>query len=112
MIKYNISLTTMSIDQVIAREPNRAHKLLVIFCLVMAGEMIFGLPFHVVRYFRPTFMDVFNMKNAELGDAMAIYGITAMLSYFPGGVLADRFSARKLMSISLLATGFLFAVWS
>lgn len=80
-------------------------KLLIIFCLVMAGEMIFGLPFHVVRYFRPTVMAVFGLNNAELGDAMAVYGVTAMLSYFPGGVIADRFSARKLMSISLIATG-------
>ncbi len=70
----------------------------------MAGEMIFGLPFHVVRYFRPTVMDVFGLNNAALGDAMAIYGITAMVSYFPGGVIADRFSARKLMSLSLFAT--------
>lgn len=80
-------------------------RFLIIFCLIMAAEMIFGLPFHVVRYFRPTFMAVFDMNNAQLGDAMAIYGITAMLSYFPGGMLADRFSARALMSVSLFATG-------
>jgi len=79
-------------------------KWLIIFCLVFAAEMIFGLPFHVVRYFRPTFMAVFNITNAELGDAMAIYGITAMISYFPSGVIADHFSARKLMSFSLFAT--------
>jgi len=95
----------MSLHQKRRREFLQAHKILVIFCLVMAGEMIFGLPFHVVRYFRPTFMDVFTLNNADLGDAMAIYGITAMLSYFPGGMLADRFSVRKLMSISLVATG-------
>jgi len=80
-------------------------KWIVIIFLIMAGEMIFGLPFHVVRYFRPTFLEVFNLSNAALGDAMAIYGITAMISYFPGGVIADRFSARKLMSLSLIATG-------
>lgn len=66
--------------------------------------MIFGLPFHVVRYFRPTLLDVFNLTNAKLGDAIAVYGVTAMISYFPSGVIADRFSARKLMSLSLLAT--------
>ena len=77
---------------------------LVIFCLVFAGEMIFSLPFHVPRFFRPTLLDVFNMSNAEFGDALALYGVMAMLSYFPGGVIADRFSARKLMTISLIAT--------
>ena len=78
---------------------------LVIFCLVFEGEMIFSLPFHVVRIFRPTLLEVFNLTNTEIGDSMALYGLMAMLAYFPGGTLADRFSARKLMSISLLATG-------
>ena len=50
-------------------------------------------------------MEVFDISNAQLGDAMAIYGVLAMIAYFPGGILADRFSARNLMSISLIATG-------
>lgn len=78
---------------------------LTIFCLVFAGEMIFSLPFHVARFFRPTLLDVFNLTNTELGDSIAIYGIMAMLAYFPGGALADKYSAKKLMAISLLATG-------
>ncbi len=80
-------------------------KWLVIFSLVFAGEMIFSLPFHVARFFRPTLLDVFNLTNTELGDIVAVYGIMAMVAYFPGGALADRFSARKLMTLSLLATG-------
>lgn len=76
-----------------------------LFFLILAGEMIFALPFHVVRYFRPTFMEVFDISNAQLGDSMAIYGILAMIAYFPGGILADRFPTRDLMSISLIATG-------
>ncbi len=66
--------------------------------------MIFSLPFHVARYFRPTVLDVFSLSNTALGDIFAVYGVMAMLSYFPGGMIADRFSARKLMTVSLLAT--------
>lgn len=77
---------------------------LMMFSLVFAGEMIFSLPFHVVRIFRPTLLEVFNLTNTEIGDSMALYGLMAMLAYFPGGTLADRFSARKLMTISLFAT--------
>ncbi|MGK0298647.1 MAG: nitrate/nitrite transporter NarK [Gammaproteobacteria bacterium] len=66
--------------------------------------MIFSLPFHVPRYFRPTVLDVFELSNTSLGDIFAIYGITAMLAYFPGGAIADRYSAKKLMTISLIAT--------
>ena len=66
--------------------------------------MIFSLPFHVARFFRPTLLEVFSLTNTQLGDTFAFYGITAMLSYFPGGVIADYFSARKLLTISLIST--------
>ena len=79
-------------------------KWTIIFSLILAGEIIFGLPFHITRFFRPTFLEVFQINNVQLGGAVAIYGVTALLSYFPSGVIADRFSARKLMSFSLLAT--------
>ena len=72
--------------------------------LIFAGEMIFSLPFHTSRFFRPTFLDVFGFTNTQLGDMFAVYGITAMLSYFPGGVIADRYSARNLVTLSLVMT--------
>ncbi len=72
--------------------------------LIFAGEMIFSLPFHTSRFFRPTFLDVFGFTNTQLGDMFAVYGIAAMLSYFPGGVIADRYSARNLVTLSLVMT--------
>jgi len=83
---------------------NIRSRWIIIFCLVFAGEMNFSLPFHVARFFRPTLLNVFNLSNSALGDAIAIYGIAAMLAYFPGGAIADRFSARKLLTISLIFT--------
>lgn len=73
--------------------------------LVIAGEIIFGLPFHTARFFRPTLLEAFGFTNTQLGDVFAIYGVTAMIAYFPGGILADRFSARALLTISLVTTG-------
>ncbi|MDH3613293.1 MAG: MFS transporter [Gammaproteobacteria bacterium] len=80
-------------------------RYLYIATLVIAGEMVFGLPFHTARFFRPTLLQVFDFTNTQLGDLFAVYGITAMLSYFPGGAIADRFSARFLLTASLVATG-------
>jgi len=80
------------------------HRFLVIFCLILAGEAIFALPFHVARFFRATLLEVFGFSNANLGDVFAVYGVTAMLAYFPGGTIADRFSARGLIALSLIAT--------
>lgn len=80
------------------------RRVVLIVTLIIAGEMIFGLPFHTARYFRPTLLDVFGFTNTQLGDLFAVYGITAMLAYFPGGAVADNFSARFLLSASLFAT--------
>ncbi len=77
---------------------------LTLFTLILAGEMVFGLPFNTARFFRPTLLEAFNFTNTQLGDLFAVYGITAMLCYFPGGALADRFQARTLLSLSLVAT--------
>ncbi len=79
-------------------------RVALIVTLIIAGEMVFGLPFHTARYFRPTLLDVFGFTNTQLGDLFAVYGIAALLAYFPGGAVADRFSARFLLSASLLAT--------
>lgn len=86
------------------RDRSQIHHFVPLVLLVFAGEIIFALPFHIPRYFRPGFLDVFALSNSELGDIFAFYGVTAMICYFPGGPLADRFSARKLMSAALLAT--------
>lgn len=72
--------------------------------LILAGEAVFALPFHVARFFRPTVLEVFQFTNTELGAAQSLYGVLAMLAYFPGGPLADRFPARKLLALSLWST--------
>lgn len=75
------------------------------FSLIFAGEAIFGLPFHVSRYFRPTYVEVFGITQTQLGVLGSIYGVVAMFAYVLGGGLADRFPPRRLLVFSLLATG-------
>ena len=71
---------------------------------MLAAESIYILPYVLARVFRPTFLDVFNLTNLELGGLFSTYGIVAFFSYLYGGVLADRYSPRKLLSISLIFT--------
>lgn len=49
---------------------------------------------------------MFNLTNLELGTLFSTYGIVAFLSYLYGGILADRYSPRKLLSVSLVLTSF------
>jgi nitrate/nitrite transporter NarK len=82
-----------------------AGRMLTMFSLIIAGEAIFTLPFHIARYFRPTFVDVFGFTQTQLGMLGSTYGVIAMVSYVLGGPLADRFPARKLLAFALLVTG-------
>ena len=82
-----------------------AGRMLTMFSLIIAGEAIFTLPFHITRYFRHTFVDVFDFSQTQLGTLQSTYGVIAMVAYIFGGPLADRFPARKLLAFALLVTG-------
>ena len=71
---------------------NNWHRVLQMIVLIFAGELVFSLPFHLARFFRPSFLELFNLSNTNLGDVFAVYGLTAMVSYFFGGVIADKIS--------------------
>ena len=49
-------------------------------------------------------LEMFNLSATELGAAQGIYGIVAMLCYFPGGFIADRYPVHKLIALSLWMT--------
>ena len=74
------------------------------FTLIFAGEAIFLLPFILMRVFKPVIREAFLISDAQIGEAQALYGITAVLSYFFGGFIADKWEARKLLSFSLVLT--------
>ncbi|GLR18021.1 MFS transporter [Portibacter lacus] len=75
-----------------------------ILLLILAGEAVFILPFVLVRIFRPTVLDLFELTNLELGLCFSVYGVVAIIAYFFGGIVADRFSPGKLMGIALILT--------
>lgn len=83
---------------------NEQKKRITLFAIIIAGEAIFFLPFVLARIFRPTLLLVFDISNVELGKYFAVYGIVALLSYPLGGPLADRYSARWLMTSALWLT--------
>jgi len=80
------------------------RRWLVMTCLALSGGIIFMLPFLREVYYIPL-QQALRVSNTQLGLLSGIFGATSMICYFPGGWLADRFSPRKLMALSLWATG-------
>ncbi len=72
--------------------------------LILAGEAVFILPFVLARIFRPTFLEVFQLNNVELGACFSTYGIVAFFSYLFGGSIADRFPPKYLIATALFLT--------
>ena len=83
------------------QKPNKFTSML---ALIIAGEAIFLLPFILMRVFKPVIREAFLISDAQIGEAQALYGITAVISYFFGGFIADKWEARKLLSLSLILT--------
>ncbi len=85
--------------------PKKIQNFIAIISLILAGEMIFSLPFHIARYFRPSFLSSFELTNTELGDIFFYYGIFAFIGYLLGAFITDKFSAKTLIVSSLIFTG-------
>jgi sugar phosphate permease len=84
----------------------KKNNYLLIILLILSGEAIFILPFVLVRIFRPVFLEVFTISNTQLGTCFSIYGIVALISYLFGGIIADKFKPKNLMTVALLLTAF------
>lgn len=83
---------------------SRLRHWLVMSILCFSGGIIFMLPFLREVYYVPM-QEAFGYDNLQMGVPMSVFGLTSLLTYFPGGWLADRYSSRKLISSALLATG-------
>src|SRR6056297_237034 len=80
------------------------HRLLFMGSLILAGESIYMLPY-LRKSFQTSMEATFGLSSFEVGTLNALFGILALVCYLPGGWLADRFSARRLLTLSLVGTG-------
>lgn len=73
--------------------------------LLAAGAgIIFQLPYIRETFYVPI-QNAMGLTNEQMGLLSSGYATMATLSYFIGGIIADKFSARKLLTFSFLATG-------
>lgn len=81
-----------------------AQRWLYFASLVLAAESIYMLPY-LRKTFQTSMESAFGLDAVDIGSLNSMFGLAALASYFPGGWLADRISARKLLAFSLLTTG-------
>lgn len=75
-----------------------------IILLSFAGSIIYGLPYFR-SYYYDAYQSLYNLTNVQMGLLGSAYGLLGVFSYILGGVLADKFKAKKLLIMSMIATG-------
>lgn len=79
------------------------QKWVTLIVVAIAGGLMTKLP-----YLRETYMEPLQAATGatktQLGMLMSAYGIVNFICYFPGGILADKFSAKSLIVVSCFGT--------
>jgi len=90
-----------------------AEKRLTMVLLCLSGSIIYWLPFLSEIYYVPM-QDAFGFSKTQMGVLLSTFGTLSLITYIPGGWLADRIAPRKLISSALVITaagGFVFSTF-
>ena len=74
--------------------------------IIVAAGAIYPL-LYLRQNFELSILEAFNISQTQLRYCSSMLGLIFIITYIPSGWLADRFSSRKLLAYSLLATGLL-----
>ena len=82
------------------------QSFIAIISFSIAGSVIYELPYIKYVYY-DKLLEAFHMTNAQAGFLLSAYAIGCMVLYIPGGIVADKFSTKKMLVLSLFSTGVL-----
>lgn len=90
---------------------NNLRRYFQFFLIVLAAGAIYPVIYLRTNYTAPI-LEVFNLSPVQLNNFYSMLGMAYVIGYIPSGFIADRFSAKKLIVVSLLGVsicGFWFA---
>ena len=82
---------------------HRRAAYLQVIILSLAASVIYSAPY-LRQLFKTSLLDAFALTEAQLGNLSSTYALTCIVCYVPGGWLADRVEARKLIILALFAS--------
>lgn len=90
---------------------SKLKKYITIVALGLSGGSIYFLPY--IKYvFYDAQVAAMGINNTQSGLLLSMYTIGNMILYIPGGILADKFSPKKSLIISLLSTAALTFIYA
>ena len=88
---------------------NSFKKWLALFVLSFGYASMYTVPYAKYVFYDPM-MAALQCTNTQLGAMVSLYVFIGIFTFIPGGWVADRFSARTTISISLVVQGLL-TIW-
>ena len=80
------------------------NKWLSLAIIGFGSAVVLGFPY--LQYtFYDSMMAMLGFTNTQMGNIISVYGSLNLIAYLIGGIIADRFSSRKLLTFSLVVTG-------
>lgn len=73
---------------------------------ISGASVIYYVPYMISIYYS-SFEQAFNANNTQLGLLTSCYTTMTIATYFVGGIVTDKFSARGLLTFSYISTGIL-----
>ena len=81
-----------------------AKNIWAILIIAAAGSVIYGLPYFRFDYYN-AYLTAYHLTDVQMGVFGSVLGVFGMISYLFGGIVADRFSTRTILTVSLIGTG-------
>ncbi|MDF2419863.1 MFS transporter [Trueperella pyogenes] len=98
-------------NEVRAQDLSRGRRFFLL-TLVSMGSSIIYTPAYLKNVFYDPLMEALNVTNAQLGQFLSAYAITALICYFPSGVIADKVRVRTLSWVGFMLTAALTWVYA
>ena len=93
-----------------AQKSKLTFKALIQFIVLGIGAYIIYQPIYEKNTYYEAFIQGFNITNTHFATMFSAFSIVSLIAYFPGGIIADKFSPRKLLTFSFISTALL-ALW-
>lgn len=77
------------------KDLSKARRWFLLILVSMGSSLIYG-PIYLKMVFYDPLMQALNCTNEQLGLLVSLYGIAAVIFYFPSGIIADKFRVRNL----------------
>lgn len=85
-------------------------KALIQFIVLGIGAYIIYQPIYEKNTYYEAFIQGFHITNTQFATMFSAFSFVSLISNFPGGIIADKFSPRKLLTFSFISTSLL-AFW-